>query len=69
MINYIQVFINIIKYNVMARKVISLLNDNQDFWYNYLKWNTEDSLGIPVTLAMYYLSKRRAKGKVIVKYK
>ena len=46
-------FVSIIIYDVMGRKIKSLLNDNQDAGYRSLQWNATNDLGQPVSAGMY----------------
>ena len=46
-------FVSIIIYDVMGRKIKSLININQDAGYRSIYWNATNDLGQPVSAGMY----------------
>ena len=46
-------FVDIIIYNLMGRKIKSLVSSNQEAGYKSVVWNATNDLGQPVSAGMY----------------
>ena len=45
--------VNITIYDMMGRRVISLVNDHQTVGYKSIQWNGKNNLGEPVSAGVY----------------
>ena len=46
-------YVTVIIYDVMGRKIKSLINTNQEAGYRSITWNATNDLGQPVSAGMY----------------